>query len=70
MGLTTVALEEVRTRHRIVPGSRRRSAAGIAGPDMYFVVLVAGLVGRRTWCQQNVIGIMGINIFFPEARTR
>ena len=64
MGLTTVALEEVRTRHRIVPGSRRRSAAGIAGPDMYFVVLVAGLVGRHTWSQQNVIENYGYEHFF------
>jgi hypothetical protein len=48
MDLTTVALEEVRTR--------RRSAGGIAGPGMYFAVLVAGLVGRRIWSQQDVTG--------------
>jgi hypothetical protein len=49
MDLTTVALEEVRNRRHIVPGSRHHSPGGIAGPGMYFAVLVAGLVERRIW---------------------
>jgi hypothetical protein len=56
--LTTVALEgleEVRNRRHIVPGSRHHSAGGIAGPGMYFAVLVAGLVGRRIWSQRDVM---------------